>query len=285
MRWQLKCLAFHALRFMPRSFHRYAQKRTGRYWLRLTDGNLAAYRFHTTHFAGGKVVEFGCGRDLLAALLLSNAGAEEVLACDINRLATIEQINHVIRQLRWQTITDFDDLYRKYRIRYRAPFSLRDIPDNSADFICSTSTLEHVPGDQLREILEQCIRIGVPEAKLSFIVDYHDHYSTSDPRIGQFNFYRFGRSWKLFNPSNHYQNRLRHSDYVNLFHEFGLKPIIQMGIRAQGALPPLSGDFSKYDEEDLLMLNGIFLMSLPTNPGMEPGYRLGTAENVPTTAQ
>ena len=73
----------------------------------------------------GRALEFGSGSNLLTPLLLSAPGATEVLAYDVERLASVEQVNHVIRQLRgrvhgeWPEIAALDDLQRFYRISYR----------------------------------------------------------------------------------------------------------------------------------------------------------------------
>jgi len=72
------------------------------------------------------------GRHFLSPLLLSNAGATEVLVYDIQRLSSPAQINHTIRQLRgrvpgeWPEIEDWPDLERIYRIRYLAPGDARN---------------------------------------------------------------------------------------------------------------------------------------------------------------
>ena len=100
------------------------------------------------------------------------------------------------------------------------------LPAGRVDFICSTSVLEHIPEGDIRTILGVCRRIAAPQALMSFVIDYHDHYASADPAITRFHFYRFGPlAWRLFNPANHYQNRLRHSDYIRLFAAEGLRAI------------------------------------------------------------
>src|SRR6185369_13014962 len=91
---------------------------------------------------------------------------------------------------------------------------------------CSTSTLEHIPADDIRAILGECVRISSSQALCSFIIDYHDHYASADRSITYFNFYKYTtEEWKRFNPPNHFQNRLRHSDHERLFGELGLRVI------------------------------------------------------------
>jgi hypothetical protein len=57
---------------------------------------------------------------------------------------------------------------------------------------------------------------------MSFQIDYKDHYSYFDQRLTAYNFLQFSdRRWRWYNPDLHFQNRLRHSDYVTLFDDQG----------------------------------------------------------------
>lgn len=279
MDWRLKCLAHHLLLHAPRSLHAALQRRvTGRYFLTLTEQNLAAYSYHVENFRKlpkpGRVMEFGAGSHLLSALLLSAAGATEVFAYDLSRIASIEQVNHVIRQLRgrvpgdWREITNLDADLLHYRIRYVAPGDARNtgLPSASVDFFCSTSTLEHIPAEDIGRILRECKRLASAEARFSFIIDYHDHYCSADPSITRVNFYRYSDAiWRIFNPSNHYQNRLRHSEFEKLFAAQGLG-----AIESRPIITPVTLDrkriharFRAYGETDLTALNGLFHLRLP----------------------
>jgi hypothetical protein len=280
--WRLKCLAFHVLRFSPRSIYTFLQRTvTRRYFLQLTDDEFAAYHYHVLNLqrlpGTSRALEFGAGSNLLTALMLSAAGASEVLAYDIQRIATLAQVNDVIRQLRgripgkWPEVVDLAaDLWRHYRIRYCAPADARrtGLAAGSIDFVCSTSTLEHIPPRAIAEILTECRRIASPHALFSFIIDYHDHYSTADPRITRFNFYRYSaRKWRWLNPANHYQNRLRHVDYLRLFGAQQLQALEARRVTVPEAeLHRISicPEFAAYAPEDLASLNGFFLLACPT---------------------
>jgi SAM-dependent methyltransferase len=277
--WRLKCLAFHVLRYSPRSIHGFLQRAvTRRYFLQLTDDEFAAYRYHVDNFArlpaATRVLEFGAGSNLLTPLMLSAAGASKVLAYDLQRIATVAQVNHVIRRLRlripgvWPELVDLDrDLWRQYRIRYCAPADARHtgLAADSIDFFCSTSTLEHIPAPAIADILTECRRIASPHALFSFIIDYHDHYSTADARISRFNFYRYPPTiWRWLNPSNHYQNRLRHSDYLCIFNAQLLRPLevrrVTVPVTELDRVT-IGPEFAAYAPEDLASLNGFFLLT------------------------
>jgi len=278
----------HFLAHAPGSptIHRWLQRNwTGRYLDRLSPEFLDSYNYHVKNFLllpapeQSCALEFGVGRNLLTPLLLSAVGARQIFAYDIDRLATVEQINHVIRQLReldvpcpgqaWHEIENIDiDLKRYYRIDYLAPCDVRrtSLPAGSIDFVCSTSTMEHISSADIVSIVTECRRLCSPSALMSFIIDYHDHYSSFDAGITRFNFYRYSEfKWKWFNPPNHFQNRLRHSDYEALFASCGL-----IALENRAITPPynekdlknirLAGEFTKYSTADLAALNGLFLL-------------------------
>ena len=77
--------------------------------------------------------------------------------------------------------------------------------------------LEHVPIDDIGAILTECRRILSDDGILRIRIDYQDHYWYFDASISPYNFLQYGeRSWRRFNPSLHYQNRLRHDGFRDL---------------------------------------------------------------------
>jgi hypothetical protein len=279
LNWRLKCVAFQILEYLPggRHLYRAAQKFvTGNHLFEATDAYLRMHQFHVAQYLRvhpGRALEFGGGRHFLSPLLLSNAGATEVLVYDIQRLSSPAQINHTIRQLKgrvpgeWPEIGDWSDLERIYRIRYLAPGDARNtgLAAASVNFFCSTSTLEHIPAADIRLILTECLRVAAPGAIFSNIVDYADHYRYGDASISPFNFYRYSeRRWRWLNPSNHFQNRLRHSDFERVFREERWKSIeTKTGTLAPDILRTVSIDpaFQRYDSKDLLTSIGYFVLA------------------------
>lgn len=282
MNWKLKGIAFRALAVMPfgHALYRLAQRWVTRTSTQaITPTLLRLHQYHVRNYlpvAPGRALEFGGGRDLLSPLLLSHAGASEVLVYDIERHSSPDQVNHCIRQLRalvpgeWPEIADCGaDLEAKYRIRYVAPGDVRDtgLPAGSVSFIVSTSTLEHIPLPDIRLIVAECSRIAAPGAIMSHVIDYSDHYRYADSSIGMFNFYRYGeRAWRWWNPPNNYQNRLRHGDFVRLFEAAGLTtisesrhPVDAESLRGVELAP----EFRDYPVEDLLTHSAYFVLRRP----------------------
>src|SRR6185312_5564996 len=105
-------------------------------------------------------------------------------------------------------------------------------------------------------------RILKPGGQLSFVIDYHDHYAQADPRITQVNFYRFSDwQWKFFSPRWHFQNRLRHGEYVQLFEAAGFHVEGQRTLFAtENEMVPLHERFALYPREELLTMQGRFLL-------------------------
>lgn len=89
---------------------------------------------------------------------------------------------------------------------------------------------------------------------------YMDHYSYADRSISQFNFYRYTASqWRWMNPPNHFQNRLRHTDYERLFAE---QPLTMIDVRPglAGAIQvELAPEFLHYELPDLLTHSAFFV--------------------------
>lgn len=289
MNWKVKCLAFYVMHYAPAggNIRAWMQRRiTRRYFPKFTQEFISGYLFNVRNFqelqsdSAPSALEFGAGANLLTSLLLSAAGAGKVFVYDIKRLATVEQVNDAVRQLcemkypnpsnpDWPSISNLDaDLSNKYRVRYIAPGDARrtGLPANSVDFIYSTSTLEHIPRKEMHSILFECRRILKHSGRVSFVIDYHDHYSTADAAISRFNFFRYSNAlWKWFNPPNHYQNRLRHSDYERIFTETEFRFVRNRHIIPPGSIEqvqeiPVADCFRGYSKEDLAGLNGLFLL-------------------------
>lgn len=280
--WRIKSLAFRMMEATQAldGFYRLGRRLVSRNYLpNLTARSLKSYMIPVTAFSeieGARTAfEFGAGRGLITPILLHQAGAELIYACDLKRLASIEQINTVITQLAdlghgdGRTIENFDQLRSRYGIEYRAPSDARRCPDitsGSVDLIYSTATLEHIPKEQIRELLAEMRRLLQPNGRLCFTIDYHDHYASSDRSIGYFNFYKYGEDeWSRYNSALHFQNRLRHSDYVALFEEAGLHVHMERAIYDDWSerdfeRATLHPRFEKYSREDLTASNGLFLL-------------------------
>lgn len=203
--------------------------------------------FHESIISGAtrnRVLEFGAGKSLAQNLYLSRICETQVVV-DITPLFDPQLADEAARRIKALTgvampaIRSAEDLSR-INIAYVAPLDISrsGYPDSTFDICISTNTMEHIPEEQLRDILSELRRILVPGGIVSAIIDYFDHYSHTDPSIGRLNFLQFTeRQFERFNHASHFQNRLRHRDYERLFREAGFS-IESEQVLGWAELPP-----------------------------------------------
>ena len=187
------------------------------------------------HAACGRVFEFGAGKSLSQNLYLSDVVNEQVVV-DVNPMVEISaveavrsQLSRVVQLRSSQIIRKIEDL-EQYGIRYQAPYdaSRTDFDDCSFDACVSNNTLEHIPEESIMAILSELRRTLKDSGVILAKIDYSDHYAHTDSSISLLNFLRFdNETWRKYNHSCHYQNRLRHFDFVRLFAAAGFAVIEQ----------------------------------------------------------
>ena len=289
--WRKKAAAFRLFDSVPGG--RLAYYLAQRYITRTIPRDLAEHcRWPVEHattfrtrFDGdlgrARLFEFGAGWDLFNSLVQWCYGVNDQVVVDIDRWARSELIDLAIRYL--QTTPPpgsrrvptasvgraFEPaLATHYGIQYRAPHDARatGLSDGTVDLICTTSVLEHIPVDALNEIVRECHRICSPRGVMSHVVDYTDHYAHSDPAITFYNFLRFSdREWQPFNPRLHYQNRLRHFEYGELFERHGFVAVEERATAAKDAEAlleriPLSDRFRGMDRDRLTAATGYWVL-------------------------
>ncbi|MCC7437043.1 MAG: class I SAM-dependent methyltransferase [Armatimonadetes bacterium] len=197
--------------------------------------------------------EFGVGWDMLTPLIYYMHGVRNQTIIDIKHGLKLELMNHALQRLaihhniveqmagkalqRIDTtpINNIADLQSRFGITYHAPMDARvtGFAANSIDVLTTTSVLEHIPAKDIPAILTESRRVLKPNGIVSFVVDPKDHYWFFDKSITMFNFLKFSNSiWNIINSSQTYQNRLRYSDYITLFHEAGFRIVEEEKITA-----------------------------------------------------
>lgn len=226
-------------------------------------------RFSSQPWSKSVFYEFGAGWGLEIPLIFWSLGVDVQILVDRQRLTNAQLIAHTVDQIR--RLRDSLELKRiPFRpdlsacgIRYFAPEDARrtSLASASVDCITSTDTLEHIPAQDLGSLFRECRRILRPDGLFSAAIDYSDHYRQCDGTVGAYNYLKYSDTvWTLFNPPSHYQNRLRHSDYINLLGDAGFA-IIHENVEAPGAGLPihsakLAARFRSYALQDLLPLRG-----------------------------
>jgi len=174
--------------------------------------------------------EFGAGQSLAQNLYLSQAIEKQELV-DLNCIIDLKLVENSRRfidknyYLLCKPINVFEDL-EEYGINYTAPADAKStqLPSNSIDVCVSTDTLEHIPLNEIQEILKEIYRVLTEDGCLSLKIDYSDHYSHTDHNISSLNFLSYSNSeWKKYNHKYHFQNRLRHDDFAKIITDAGFQ--------------------------------------------------------------
>ena len=199
------------------------------------------------HSATNLIFEFGAGNDLAQNIFLSSTVTRQIVV-DLNPMLDIELVEFARRLLSVhnslksdQPIKTIKDLY-SYGIEYRAPFdaSCTNFADASIDACISTNTLEHIPKINIIKIFNELHRILKTEGIISVKIDYSDHYAHTDPSISSLNYLKYSdKEWRKYNHNCHYQNRLRHYDYLEIFHSCGFVALEEEIIYAEVNIPDL----------------------------------------------
>ena len=183
------------------------------------EGFLAAYDRHV----GGLpavALEIGAGWDMVVPLAIARGGVPCQIAIDIRTLARPELIRDSADRLHVRVAGETaTELLASAGIEYRAPCdaAATGLGSGSVDLVHSTETFEHIPVPSIPGILREVARILRPNGIASFRIDYQDHYAYFDPNRQPFDFLAASpRRWRIANPSLHFQNRLRHNDYLRL---------------------------------------------------------------------
>jgi hypothetical protein len=212
---------------------------------------------YARHVGGtpGTVLEVGAGRDLAVPLALRRLGVREVIACDVERLAKLDLIQHAAdRLLAGQVqLQSWSDLER-FGVKYRAPHYV-SASDPKVACSCSNEVLEHVPPDQLAVLLKalRAVTTGIT----THSIDYSDHYARSDASLSRLNFLRYSdEEWRRFNSRKQYVSRLRHSDYLQMFRGAGFEIVEESSIAGTPPDAKIADQFSRYEPADLFAVSG-----------------------------
>ena len=195
--------------------------------------------------ATGMVFEFGAGKSLAQNLFLSDVSDMQIVV-DLNPMIDLDLVEKVRCQI--SKLIDLKSNVKietphdlvLYGIEYRAPFdaSATNFKEKSIDACISTNTLEHIPKENIISIFLELFRVLKDDGIVSAKIDYSDHYAHTDKKISQLNYLKFdSREWKKYNHNCHYQNRMRHYDYLRIFKECGFDLIEEELIFSENKIP------------------------------------------------
>ncbi|MDO8860412.1 class I SAM-dependent methyltransferase [Haliea sp. E1-2-M8] len=258
---------FNAPRFLY-FLQRHVTKRSRITQLGISDDWVRHGNTINKYKASCRVFEFGAGKNLAQNLYLSDIIGTQIVV-DLNPMIDLDLVNTARRllsekcQLRSNEEIDSIKDLTYYGIDYRAPYdaSDTDFEDSSIDSCISTNTLEHIPRESILEIFDELHRILKPGGIISAKIDYSDHYAHTDPSISLLNFLKFSETeWKLFNHNCHYQNRMRHYDFIQIFDKLGFKIVEEEATYDENKIPQEIADRFDTQPDTWAATSGYFVL-------------------------
>jgi hypothetical protein len=227
---------------------------------------------------GKRCLEIGTGYVGSSAVVMWLLGAKTVTSIDLNRIfisaALKEAVLSADKEPLFQTLKKYvlsDDSLRE-RINfvydwarsaresisdyfsYLAPFDILTNQFNDKfDLLFSVSTLEHIPRNIVGEFLEKNATVMADGAKGLHFIDLTDHYDRHGNPLGFLSLER--EHFSEDSEADARGNRIRASEWLNLFRETGLVADIVMSNSAPSTLLPegLASPFNGMNREDLLV--------------------------------
>jgi len=218
----------------------------------MSAGIVHAFHRQGRNIEGATCLEVGTGYSLSMPLGLWLCGAERIISVDVNpylnEKLSIVGINWVIQNMdrvkeifgelasskifnsRLSSLENIplyiEAIKNQIGVKYCYPADARslDLDQNSIDLHYSNNVLEHISTDGITGILAEAKRTLKPDGLLIHLVVSGDHFSHSDPGISSVNFLKYSeKKWNSIAGNRFmYQNRLRASEYLELYKEAGL---------------------------------------------------------------
>jgi SAM-dependent methyltransferase len=230
-----------------------------------------AYRVFQQHLLrvspprGFVALELGPGDAVASAVITKAFGGSKSYQVDVGpyadrRLETYQNIaNYCISN--GKKVPDLSDANNFYDILNitKATYlteglkSLKEIPNESVDFIYSQSCLEHIILAEFDETIRETRRVLKPGGGASHWIDLQDHL---DHGLNNLRFSPDLWESRLMADSGFYTNRLRRSQIVDIFQEAGF--VCEIGPELKWSILPtkrkaLHENFRALDEDDLLV--------------------------------
>ena len=172
------------------------------------------------------VMELGPGESLFSALLARAYGFKRALLVDVGAFA-LPGLNVYQSFSQWlanqglpcpsiSNCTSVDSMLAILDSQYLTDGlkSLRNLPDDSVDFLFSQAVLEHVRKDDLVDTIRECWRILKPGGIITHEVDFKDHLEESLNNL-RFSDLLWEADWMA--SSGFYTNRIRFGEMLEIF--------------------------------------------------------------------
>lgn len=217
---------------------------------------------HGRPVQGAVVLEIGSGWFPVLPMVLTAKGAGLVVMTDIEAHqdeGTTEAARKAVEARGETPALD--------RLKYVAPFEPGMLAESSVDMVVSRTVLEHIPPDDLSTLLTHLRGRMKPGGLHIHLVDNSDHWEHRDKSISRIEFLT-RPAWLhklLWWALDGGENRLRHSQYVELFRAAGYdilhaEPKVCPRTLADAKRLKLQEPFNRMPVEDLAAIQSVFVL-------------------------
>ena len=241
---------------------------------------------------GKSFLEVGTGRTVNLPTALWLCGAGRVVTVDLHPYlseALVAESNQFVRQHRdeirqlfgsWAQTPQFRERFdqlmnfsggldltlKMMNVEYRSPADAASLAfdDGSFDFHISHAVFEHIPAEDILNILKEARRVLVSGGLLIHIIDPSDHFAHDDKSITAINFLQFEASeWEALSGNQFtYHNRMRAVEYLELFARAGVHVLWQQQSIDQPSLQALRNGFQLNAQFEHVPLEDLAVTSL-----------------------
>lgn len=201
----------------------------------------------------GVVLEIGAGWFPISGIIASLMGASRVILTDV----TPHMDQSTFETARGIVLDRMEDVARRFGldpakaaqtlagaatpghlgIEYRAPVRWASIPDGSVDIILSRACLEHIPPEDLMELMVTARSRLSRKGLMAHAIDHSDHHSHGHPEISPLHFLtrRAATHQRMWDWARDGENRLRHHQYAGLFRDAGWQVLAEHAFTTERA--------------------------------------------------
>lgn len=230
-------------------------------------------------FEGATVLEIGSGWFPAIPIMLALNGARRVIMSDLNPhmddvtfASTLRFLKNLMpTNQRLSAVTSLNDL----PITYLAPFDATAVSSGTIDYVISRTVLEHIPPDDLADLLKTLHPKLAPAGLMVHHVDHSDHLEHTDKSISKINFLTWSRRKHAFVNflTMEGENRLRHHEYHPIFESAGYKVVsttaeVHAPTRTMVKSLRLVSPYSSMSQDQLAALTSLYVLA-PSNAVVE----------------
>lgn len=237
-------------------------------------------------------LELGTGRYPIIPICMYLSGANKIYSVDINDMTSADKIKQTIIRINKSyedgvlqqyitvdksRLTKLNDLLvidneQQFNDAFHSLgflFLLEDINKSkiemhSIDLLHSNNTFEHIAPNDLKHMMTTFKLLLKPSGLMSHFIDMTDHFSHFDKSISVFNYLKYSpKKWQLIDNNILPQNRLRITDFRNLFEQNNFEVLIEEnnnGPIAELQAMHIDTAFKHYTEKDLLVCHSYMVV-------------------------